>query len=146
MGLSFAGVLPGVLSRVMNREVRFHNDPRTGLIGAPLLGILFGIGWTPCLGPTLSTVEALSIDSGTAGRGALLSVAYCLGLGVPFVVAAVAFRRAMGAFAWVKRHYAWVMRAGGGMLVVVGVLLVTGEWNHIVNWLQTVTPHYTAPI
>jgi cytochrome c-type biogenesis protein len=146
MGLAFSGLLPGALSRVFNREMRFHRDPRTGLLGAPLLGVLFGIGWTPCLGPSLTAIQTLSITESSPWRGGLLSVAYCLGLGLPFVFAAVAFRRAMGAFGWVKRHYAWVMRLGGGMLVGVGLLLVTGEWNHLVHWLQGLAPAYTAPI
>jgi cytochrome c-type biogenesis protein len=146
MGLSFAGVLPGVMSRVFNREVRFHRDPRVGLLGAPMLGVLFGIGWTPCIGPTLAAIEGLNLSQGSMGRAILTSVAYCLGLGLPFVLAAVAFRKAMGAFGWVKQHYQAVMRIGGGMLVIVGLLLVTGAWNHLVVWLQNLAPGYTAPL
>jgi cytochrome c-type biogenesis protein len=132
LGLAFTGALPGLLQR----EFRFHKRPSVGLVGAPLLGMLFGIGWTPCLGPTLSAALALSAAQASAGRGALLVTAYCLGLGVPFILAAIAFRRALGAFAFVKRHYAWVMRIGGGMLVVVGLLLVTGAWDRIVYQMQ----------
>jgi cytochrome c-type biogenesis protein len=146
MGLSFAGVLPGIMSRVFNREVRFHRDPKVGLLGAPMLGVLFGIGWTPCIGPTLTAIEGLNLSQSSMARAILTSVAYCLGLGLPFILAAVAFRKAMGAFGWVKQHYQAVMRIGGGMLVVVGLLLVTGSWNHLVVWLQDQLPGYTAPI
>lgn len=123
LGLVFAGLVPG-----FQRDFRFHFVPAAGLAGAPLLGVLFGVGWAPCIGPTLAAVQTLAFSSASAARGAVLAVAYCLGLGLPFIVAALAFRRALGAFAVVKRHYAWVMRAGGAMLVVIGVLLLTGLW------------------
>ncbi|MHB1739096.1 MAG: cytochrome c biogenesis CcdA family protein [Actinomycetes bacterium] len=127
-GLSFIGLLPG-----MSRELRVHRRPVVGLAGAPLLGVLFGLGWTPCIGPTLGAVLTLAANEASMGRGAVLAVAYCLGLGVPFVLVAVAFRSGMGALAVVKRHYAWVMRAGGGLLVVLGVLLVSGAWSTLMD-------------
>ncbi|MGK5730857.1 cytochrome c biogenesis CcdA family protein [Streptomyces sp. URMC 124] len=133
MGLAFMGLF----SRFGQREFRFHTRPTMGLVGAPLLGALFGLGWAPCIGPTLASVLALSSNQASAGRGALLTVAYCLGLGLPFILTAVAFRRALGAFGWVKRHYAWVMRAGGLMMIAVGVLLVTGAWDRLIGELQT---------
>ncbi|MFG2678183.1 cytochrome c biogenesis CcdA family protein [Streptomyces sp. NPDC048392] len=133
MGVFFMGLMPWLTQR----EFRFHKKPVNGLVGAPVLGALFGIGWTPCIGPTLSSVLILSSQQGTAGRGAVLTVAYCLGLGVPFVLAAVAFRKALGAFGWVKRHYVWVMRVGGVMMIATGLLLVTGVWDSIVQDMQT---------
>ncbi|NJQ03771.1 cytochrome c biogenesis protein CcdA [Streptomyces sp. PLAI1-29] len=140
MGLAFTGILGGFTQR----EFRFHRRPTTGLAGAPLLGVLFGIGWTPCIGPTLAAVNALAFNEASAGRGALLTVAYCLGLGLPFLLAAVAFRRMLGAFGWVRRHHVWVMRAGGLMLVAVGLLLVTGLWDRLIGdlqvWSSTFTP------
>ncbi|WP_329618263.1 cytochrome c biogenesis protein CcdA [Streptomyces brevispora] len=132
MGIFFMGLMPWMTQR----EFRIHRKPVTGLVGAPLLGALFGIGWTPCLGPTLSSVTILAMEQGTAGRGAILTVAYCLGLGLPFVLAAVAFRKALGAFSWVKSHYAWVMRIGGGMMIVTGLLLLTGVWGSMMQELQ----------
>jgi cytochrome c-type biogenesis protein len=142
MGLAFMGFVGGLTQR----EFRFHRRPAMGLVGAPLLGALFGIGWTPCIGPTLGAVQALAFSQASAARGALLTVFYCLGLGVPFILAAVAFRRALGAFGWVKRHYVWVMRIGGGMLVAVGVLLVTGVWDHIVYQMQIWSSGFTPGI
>ncbi|MFH7595028.1 cytochrome c biogenesis protein CcdA [Streptomyces racemochromogenes] len=142
LGLFFMGWIPGLTMR----EFRFHKKPTAGLLGAPLLGVLFGIGWTPCMGPTLAAVGTLSINEATAGRGALLTAVYCLGLGVPFILAAVAFRKALGAFGWVKKHYAWVMRIGGGMLIVTGLLLVTGMWFSIVGEMQSWTNGFTVGI
>ncbi|MCX4724686.1 cytochrome c biogenesis protein CcdA [Streptomyces sp. NBC_01020] len=142
LGIFFMGMMPWLTQR----EFRLHKRPVTGLAGAPLLGALFGIGWTPCLGPTLSSVELLASQQGTAGRGAILTVAYCLGLGVPFVLAAVAFRKALGAFGWVKKHYAWVMRIGGIMMIVTGLLLVTGAWDRIIQEMQVWSSGYTVGI
>ncbi|SDN10600.1 cytochrome c-type biogenesis protein [Streptomyces sp. cf386] len=142
MGVFFMGLMPWLTQR----EFRFHTKPATGLAGAPLLGALFGIGWTPCIGPTLSSVQTLAINEASAGRGAILTVAYCLGLGIPFVLAAVAFRRALGAFAWVKRHYVWVMRIGGTMMIVTGVLLLTGAWDRIVQEMQVWSNGFTVGI
>ena len=132
VGLAFLGLVPW-----LQRDVRVHRVPAVGLAAAPLLGVLFGLGWTPCIGPTLAAVQTLALTEGTAARGALLSVAYSLGLGIPFVVAGLAFRRMLGAVAWVRRHQLWVTRAGGVMLVAVGVLLVTGVWDLWVGELRT---------
>ncbi|MEV3857531.1 cytochrome c biogenesis CcdA family protein [Streptomyces sp. NPDC050095] len=133
MGIFFMGLMPWMTQR----EFRFHKKPAAGLVGAPLLGALFGIGWTPCIGPTLGSVLSLSSTQGGAGRGAILTVAYCLGLGVPFVLTAIAFRKALGAFSWVKQHYTWVMRIGGIMMILTGVLLLTGVWDTLVRQMQT---------
>jgi cytochrome c-type biogenesis protein len=126
LGLVFLGVFPGA-----QREIRFHRLPSPGLAGAPLLGVLFGVGWTPCLGPTLAAVQTLAYREASAGRGALLTAAYCAGLGIPFVLTGLAMRRALGAFDMVKRHYALVMRIGGGLLILVGLLLVSGLWADV---------------
>ncbi len=131
LGLAFAGLVPW-----LQRDWRVHKVPAVGLAAAPLLGFLFGLGWTPCIGPTLAAITTLSINEATAGRGALLSAVYALGLGLPFVAAGFAYRRALGAFGFVRRHQVWVTRIGGLMLVAVGVLLVTGWWDQAVTWLQ----------
>ncbi|MFF5568339.1 cytochrome c biogenesis CcdA family protein [Streptomyces sp. NPDC012623] len=142
MGLFFMGLMPWFTQR----EFRFHKRPVGGLAGAPLLGVMFGVGWTPCLGPTLTSVNTLALSEADAGRGAILMVAYCLGLGLPFVLAAVAFRKALGAFGWVKRHYTWVMRIGGGMMIATGLLLLTGAWDGIVQQMQTWSNGFTVGI
>lgn len=131
LGLAFLGLVPA-----LQRDVRVHRLPRVGLAGAPLLGVVFGVGWTPCLGPTLAAVQTLAFTQGSAGRGAALTFVYCLGLGVPFVVGALAFRRALRVFAVVKRHYALITRAGGVMLVAVGVALMTGAWTGMIMALR----------
>ncbi|MEV0034509.1 cytochrome c biogenesis CcdA family protein [Streptomyces sp. NPDC050804] len=142
MGVFFLGLMPWLTQR----EFRFHRRPVTGLAGAPLLGALFGIGWTPCLGPTISSVNTLAFTEASAGRGAILTVAYCLGLGAPFVIAAVAFRKALGAFGWVKRHYVWVTRIGGAMMIATGLLLLTGAWDSIVQEMQGWSNGFTVGI
>ncbi len=131
LGLVFAGVVPW-----LQRDVRVHRVPAVGLAAAPVLGFLFGLGWTPCIGPTLAAITSLSLNEATASRGAILSAFYAFGLGLPFVLAGLFYRRALGAFAFVRRHQTAVMRAGGLMLVVVGVLLVTGWWDTAVTWVQ----------
>jgi cytochrome c-type biogenesis protein len=131
LGLAFMGLVP-----FMQRDIRVHQVPAVGLAAAPLLGFLFGVGWTPCIGPTLAAITNLSLNEATAGRGALLSAVYCIGLGVPFIVAAVAYRRALGAFSFVRRHQQWVTRVGGVMLILVGLALITGWWDQAVTWLQ----------
>ena len=132
VGLGFLGWLP-----LLQRTKRLSARPATGLAGAPLLGIVFGLGWTPCLGPTLSAVYSLAFTEATATRGAILGIAYCLGLGVPFVLVALGARWAMGATAFLRRHAGTVTRVGGGVLVVVGLLLVTGAWTEIMQWLRS---------
>jgi cytochrome c-type biogenesis protein len=131
VGLVFMGLVP-----FGQRDLRVHTVPKVGLAAAPMLGVLFGLGWTPCIGPTLSAVLALSTTEASAQRGALLTIVYCLGLGLPFVVAALAYRRMLGAIAWVRRHQVAVSRIGGGMIVLVGVLLLTGWWDTIVVELR----------
>ncbi|MEN8655861.1 cytochrome c biogenesis protein CcdA [Streptomyces sp. 21So2-11] len=142
MGIFFMGMMPWLTQR----EFRFHKRPVAGLVGAPVLGALFGIGWTPCIGPTLAAVQTLAFTEASAGRGAILTVAYCLGLGLPFVLAAVAFRKALGAFGWMKKHYAWVMRIGGLMMIATGLLLVTGVWDSLVQDMQGWTNGFTVGI
>jgi cytochrome c-type biogenesis protein len=131
LGVAFMGFIPG-----LQRTVKSSRLPAAGVAGAPFLGALFGLGWTPCIGPTLAAVQAMAYTEASATRGALLSFAYCIGLGVPFLLTAVAYRRALGAFGWVKRHYQAVMRIGGGLLVAIGVLLVTGAWGDLTIKLQ----------
>ena len=131
MGLAFLGVVPW-----LQRDVRVHKVPAVGLLAAPLLGLLFGLGWTPCVGPTLGVIDGLAAQSGTAARGGLLLAFYSLGLGVPFILFAVLWRRALGALAFLRRHQQWVTRIGGVMLIVVGLALLTGWWQYALDWLQ----------
>lgn len=131
LGIAFMGAVPW-----LQRDWRVHRVPAVGLVAAPLLGVLFGIGWTPCIGPTLGAITWLAVNEGSARRGAVLSFAYCLGLGLPFIVAAVAYRRMLGTIGWVRRHQQWVTRLGGLMLIVVGLMLLTGWWDVAVDSLR----------
>jgi cytochrome c-type biogenesis protein len=145
LGLLFAGVLDrfALAGRIMRPSLR----PRAGLAGAPLLGVMFGLSWSPCIGPTLTAVLALAYTSGTAARGAFLAFIYCLGLGVPFLIVAMAFQRGMRVFGFARRHARLVTVIGGGMLVTVGLLEVTGAWTAAITWMQIHWFHgYTPPI
>ncbi len=144
LGLLFAGVFDRFW--FAGRIVRPSARPKAGLAGAPLLGVMFGLGWTPCIGPTLTAVLALSATTGTVARGALLAFVYALGLGVPFVLVSFGFQRAMRAFSFARRHARLITQVGGAMLVCVGLLEVTGAWSTFVAWLQVHWASYQAPL
>lgn len=132
MGLVFMGRFS-----LMQREMKVHRLPQAGLLGAPLLGLTFGLAWTPCLTPTFGAVYALAATQGTAGRGALLSAFYCLGLGVPFLLVAMGLGWVSGALVMVRRHARLVSQIGGAVLIVMGILLFTGVWDHWMNVLRS---------
>ena len=134
LGLLFAGVFDRF--SFAGRIVRPSARPKAGLAGAPLLGVMFGLGWTPCIGPTLTAVLALSASSGTVARGALLAFVYALGLGIPFLLVSLGFQLTMRAFGFARRRARLVTRVGGAMLVCVGLLEVTGAWSTFMAWLQ----------
>ncbi len=134
LGLLFAGALDRF--SFAGRIVRPSARPKAGLAGAPLLGVMFGLGWTPCIGPTLTAVLALSASTGTVARGAVLAFVYALGLGVPFLLVSLGFQVAMRAFAFFRRRARLVTRIGGAMLICVGLLEVTGAWSTFMAWLQ----------
>ncbi|ASN52883.1 MULTISPECIES: cytochrome c biogenesis CcdA family protein [Sinomonas] len=132
MGIVFMGGLG-----IFQREARVHARPPAGLWGAPLLGITFGLGWVPCIGPTLAAVQLLAFSDGaSAYKGALLTFVYCLGLGVPFLLIALGIRRGLGAMAFFKKHRRALQATGGGLLILVGVLMVSGVWSHWISQLQ----------
>jgi cytochrome c-type biogenesis protein len=138
-----AGVIVIVLGLVFVGQFTFLQKtikpdwrPRTGLAGAPLLGIIFAIGWTPCSGPALAAISALSLQGADPWRGALLGVVYCLGIGIPFIAIAAGLGWAENALGWVKRHIRAINLAGGAVLIAIGLLMVSGLWSLFVSWLE----------
>jgi cytochrome c-type biogenesis protein len=146
LGLMLAGAFGRI--PLFNRELRLVHSPRAGFVGAALLGLTFALGWTPCIGPTLGSVLGLAASSNraSAARGAVLSVAYCAGLGIPFFATGLAFSRAMQAIASIKRHYRAVMTIGGSLLVVLGILQVSGLWTRLMGEVQTWIGPQQAPL
>lgn len=134
LGLVFMGVFDrfSLAGRIFRPSFR----PRAGLAGAPVLGVMFGLSWTPCIGPTLGAVLLLSENSGTALRGGLLAFVYGLGIGIPFLIVAFAFQRGVSVFGWARRHARLISRIGGVMLIAVGLLEVTGAWNSAIIWMK----------
>lgn len=145
LGLMFMGILSRFT--ISGRIIRLSYRPRAGLAGAPLLGFMFGLAWTPCSGPTLTAVMALGENSGTALRGGLLAFTYALGIGIPFLMMAAALHRGVHLFGFAKRHARLITQIGGLMLITVGVLEVTGLWAVAIIWLKVHwLVSYTSPI
>ncbi|TFC41776.1 cytochrome c biogenesis CcdA family protein [Cryobacterium shii] len=141
MGLAFIGAFSA-----FQRTVKPRFAPATGLAGAPLLGLVFGVGWTPCLGPTLTAISLLSLGTGSPGRGALLGLFYCLGLGIPFLLVALGFNWMASAIAWLKRHIRAINRVGGSMLILIGVLMASGVWTLWIYSMQALIGAVVLPI
>lgn len=141
LGLVFMGAVP-----LMQRSVRINRIPTVGIAAAPLLGGIFAIGWTPCLGPTLAAVLGLAMNEGTAARGATLAFAYCLGLGMPFIATALAYQRLLGANSWIRRHQRALNIFGGVMMIAVGTLLITGVWDALINDMRGWNSGFISPV
>ena len=119
------------------RDRKIERRPPPGLWGAPLLGMTFGLGWAPCIGPTFAAVQALVyVDGASTGKAVILTTAYCLGLGIPFVLIALALRRGMGAMKFFRQHRLTLQRVGGAVLVLIGLAMATGVWSALVSWIQ----------
>ena len=131
LGLVFIGRIP-----FLQRQRRLQINPKAGVFGAPVLGVVFGLGWTPCIGPTLGAVLALAHQAAAPGRAVVLVVAYCLGLGVPFVMVAMGLKSSERMMGFLRRHRVVIMRLGGAMLVLIGLALVTGLWGALTQWMQ----------
>lgn len=132
LGLGYLGMIPA-----LQREFRISRLPSAGLLGAPVFGAVFALSWVPCTGPTLGAVMGMATASGQSDRAVVLAVAYCLGLGIPFVIFGLGFQRLLGVFRAIRRNSRWVTRIGGALLILIGLALVTGGWQSFVIWLQT---------
>ncbi|MEJ6488175.1 cytochrome c biogenesis protein CcdA [Leucobacter sp. USCH14] len=141
MGLIFMGAFTK-----LQRTTRLKFKPTVGLAGAPLLGIVFAIGWAPCMGPTLGVVMTLSAQAGSLPRAVVLALAYCLGLGLPFILAAFGFGWMTQTMTFFKRHIRVVNLIGGGLLILIGLLMVTGLWSKMMYALQAVIGGYVTPL
>lgn len=142
MGLVFMGRFS-----FFQRERKIHQQPPAGLWGAPILGATFGLGWAPCIGPTFAAVQAL-VYTGDAGnaKAIILTLAYCLGLGIPFLIVALGISRGVNTMGWAKKHRMLLQRLGGGMLIIIGLLIATGFWNALISWTQANLPVYELPV
>ncbi len=141
LGLGFLGMVPS-----LQREARIHHRPARGIWGAPLLGALFALGWTPCIGPTLAAVQSLAFTEGSAARGALLSVAYCVGLGLPFLVIGLAMERGLEALAWARRNIRAIQVVGGLSMILLGILMVTGLWGSLTIAMRGWVSGFEVPL
>jgi cytochrome c-type biogenesis protein len=141
LGLVFVGQFT-FLQRTFKPQWR----PATGLAGAPILGVVFAIGWSPCTGPTLAAISGLSLSSGSAWQGALLALFYALGLGIPFLLLALGLGWASGASSFLRRHMRAVNIIGGLLLITIGILMVSGIWNYWIIQLQGVLPDFRPAI
>jgi cytochrome c-type biogenesis protein len=141
MGLVFIGQFT-----FLQRTIKPSWRPATGLAGAPLLGVVFGLGWTPCIGPTLAVVLSLSANSASAGRAVLLGLAYCIGLGIPFLLVALGFGWVTGSLAFFRRHIRTINIIGGGLLIAIGVFMVSGLWSTWMYELQAVITGFVPAI
>ncbi len=140
MGLIFVG-----MSGPWQRTMKFKNAP-AGLVGAPILGAIFALGWAPCLGPTLVAIQTLSFDTASPGRGALLAFVYCLGLGIPFILAAVGWNAATTWVGWLKRNIRTINLIGGGIIILIGLLMVLGIWQQFLSTIAAILPGYVSPL
>ena len=138
LGISYLGFW-----NLFKREYRFRTPVKQGLIGAPLLGALFAIGWTPCIGPTLAAVQTLAFNQATVSRGAILSAFYGFGLGLPFLFITFALEKALVSVSWLRKRQALFMKMGGLLLIIIGILLATGLWSEVTVEMRILISGFT---
>jgi cytochrome c-type biogenesis protein len=141
LGLGFMGVFPG-----LQREFRIHRAPSRTIAGSVLMGVLFALGWTPCIGPALAAVQTMALSEASATRGAILGFAFCLGLGIPFVVVGLTLDRGVRGLTFLRRHTVAVMRFGGLLMTGIGILQVTGYWDTLMVSLRIWGARWTVPL